>query len=127
MAALVFWLPGYRAAQPLIAAWSSQQRQLRFSRNPNSGIAEGSIFVIFGQNLGRAKIVQVISFPLPTTAGVGGDIGAGHRQWDILTAIMLYTLATQVAAVLPSARLSDTGTLTVTYNGQVSARLPSPW
>jgi hypothetical protein len=25
---------------------------------PNAGIAEGSIFVIFGQNLGPAKIVQ---------------------------------------------------------------------
>ena len=32
---------------------------------PNSGIAQGSIFVIFGDNLGPANIVQVSAFRCP--------------------------------------------------------------
>lgn len=39
-------------------------------------------------------------------------------------AIMLYTLATQVAAVLPSDTPVGTGTATVTYQGQTSAPPP---
>lgn len=91
---------------------------------PNAGIAQGSIFVIFGQNLGPAKIVQVSSFPLPTSAGLSGtsiEISVGGKN---VFAIMLYTLATQVAAVLPSDTPIGTGTVTVTYNGQTSAPAP---
>ena len=39
---------------------------------PNSGIAQGSIFVVFGQELGPATLVQVSSFPLPTSQGLAG-------------------------------------------------------
>src|SRR5262245_35496918 len=39
---------------------------------PNGSVAQGSIIVIFGNNLGPANIVQVSSFPLPTAAGLAG-------------------------------------------------------
>ena len=36
---------------------------------PNSAIAEGSLFIVFGTNMGPATLVPVTSFPLPTNLG----------------------------------------------------------
>ena len=91
---------------------------------PNFGVAQGSIFTIFGQNLGPAKIVQVSSFPLPTSAGLSGTSVQVTVNGTQVYAIMLYTLATQVAAVLPSNTPVGTGTVTATYNGQTSNAAP---
>ena len=91
---------------------------------PNAGIAQGSIFIVFGQNLGPAAIVQVNKFPLPTSQGLAGTSIKVTVAGTTVDAIMLYTLATQVAAVLPSSTPLGTGTLTLTYNGQTSAPAP---
>lgn len=91
---------------------------------PNSSIAEGSVFVVFGSNLGPAKLVQVSSFPLPTSAGLAGTSIQITVNGTTVFAIMLYTLSTQVAAVVPSNTPIGTGTLTVTYNGQTSKSAP---
>ena len=92
---------------------------------PNSGIAQGSIFIVFGQNLGPAAIVQVNKFPLPTVPpGLAGTSIKVTVAGTTVDAIMLYTLATQVAAVLPSSTPLGTGTLTLTYNGQTSDPAP---
>lgn len=88
---------------------------------PNARIAQGSIFVIFGDNLGPAALVQVSAFPLPTTAGLAGTSVSVTVGGTTLNAIMLYTLKTQVAAVLPSNTPVGQGTVRVTYNGQTSA------
>ena len=91
---------------------------------PNYGVAQGSIFVVFGTNLGPAKLVQASSFPLPTSNGLSGTsikITVGGTTVD---AIMLYTLTSQVAAAAPSNTPVGTGTFTVTYNGQTSAPAP---
>lgn len=86
---------------------------------PGSAIAQGSIFVVFGTNLGPATLVQASVFPLPTDlAGTSVRVTVSGTA---VTAIMLYTSATQVAAILPSSTTVGTGTLTVTYNGQTSA------
>ncbi len=91
---------------------------------PNSAIAQGSLFIVFGQNLGPAKIVQVSSYPLPTTAGLAGTSIQVTINGRSVSAIMLYTLATQIAAVLPSTTPVGTGTLTVTYQGETSDPAP---
>jgi uncharacterized protein (TIGR03437 family) len=39
---------------------------------PNGDVAQGSIFSIWGKNLGPTSPVWVTSFPLPTTQGLGG-------------------------------------------------------
>ena len=36
---------------------------------PNSGIARGSMFVVFGTELGPADLQQATGFPLPTSLG----------------------------------------------------------
>jgi uncharacterized protein (TIGR03437 family) len=87
---------------------------------PNSGIAQGSIFVVYGANLGPTTIAQAPSLPLPTTAGVGGTsitITVPAIGGTTVTAPMIYSLATQVVGVLPSNTPIGTGTLTVTFNG----------
>jgi uncharacterized protein (TIGR03437 family) len=92
---------------------------------PNSGIAQGAIMVVFGDNLGPANLVQVDHFPLPTAppglAGTSVKVVVGGTTFQC---IMLYTLKTQVAAVLPSNTTIGTGTLTVTFNGATSATAP---
>jgi uncharacterized protein (TIGR03437 family) len=113
------------AAQPVIASLGVRNSaSYTLPGLPNSGVAQGSLFIVFGQNMGPAKIVQVSSFPLPTTAGLAGTSVQITINGTSVNAIMLYTLATQVAAVLPSSTPVGTGTMTVTYNGQTSAPAP---
>jgi uncharacterized protein (TIGR03437 family) len=88
---------------------------------PNSGIAQGAIFTVTGTGLGPATLQQVQSYPLPTTAGLGGTSIQVTVGSVTETCIMIYTVATQVAAILPSATPVGTGTLTLTYQGAKSS------
>lgn len=89
-----------------------------------AGIAQGAVFVVFGQQPGPAQLVQVSSYPLPTSQGLAGTSIRITVAGTSVDAIMLYTLATQVAAVVPSNTPVGTRTFTVTYNGQASAPAP---
>ncbi|HYP12849.1 MAG TPA: hypothetical protein VEQ63_02910 [Bryobacteraceae bacterium] len=89
---------------------------------PGGGIAQGSMFVVFGQRLGPAAIQQVSAFPLPTA--LGGTSVKVTVNGTTVDAPMVYTLATQISAIMPSNTPVGTGTLTVTYNGQTSAPAP---
>ncbi len=85
---------------------------------PNSGIAQGSIFAIFGDNLGPANLTTQPSYPLQKTLGgtsVKVTIAGTTRD-----AIPIYTIKGQVGAVLPSNSPLGVGDVTVTYNGQTS-------
>ncbi len=85
---------------------------------PNSGIAQGSMFVVFGENMGPAELVQA-PVPLPTElAGTSVQVSVGGTTVD---ALMFFSFATQLAAVLPSNTPAGEGTLTVTVDGQTSA------
>jgi uncharacterized protein (TIGR03437 family) len=90
---------------------------------PNSGIAQGAIFAVYGTGLGPASLQQAQSFPLPTTQGLAGTTVQVSVAGVTESCIMLYSVATQVAAVLPSATPVGTGTLTVSYQGS-SASIP---
>jgi uncharacterized protein (TIGR03437 family) len=84
---------------------------------PNSGIAQGSIFTLTGTGLGPVALVQAQSYPLPTAQGLAGTSIQVTVGGVTETCIMVYTVATQVAAILPSATPVGTGTLTLTYQG----------
>jgi uncharacterized protein (TIGR03437 family) len=84
---------------------------------PNYGIAQGSIFVVYGANLGPASLVQASSWPLPTTGGLSGTSITVTVGGMTISAPMIYTVQSQVAAVLPSNTPAGTGTLNLTYNG----------
>lgn len=85
---------------------------------PSGAIAQGSIFVVFGARMGPAAIAQS-GFPLPATlAGTGVKVTSGGQTLDCP---LVYTLAGQLAAILPSRTPVGDATLTVSYNGQTSA------
>src|SRR5262249_1925472 len=71
--------------------------------------------------LGPAALVSA-SYPLPTQlGGTSIKISAAGAMFD---ALMVYTSAAQVAAILPSKTPAGAATLTLTYNGQATASTP---
>ena len=65
-----------------------------------SEIARGSVFSIFGREIGPASLAQVSIFPLPTTlAGVSVKVTQGNTSVD---AFPLVVTAGQVNAIMPS-------------------------
>jgi uncharacterized protein (TIGR03437 family) len=85
---------------------------------PGSAIAQGSIFAVFGENMGPAALVQA-GFPLPTDlSGTSLRVSASGNN---VSAFIIYTSAKQLAAVLPSDTPLGPALATVTYNSQTSA------
>jgi len=108
-------------AQPTIASIVSSATYLPAGL-PNSAIAQGSIFIIFGSNMGPVTLTQVEAYPVPKElAGTSVTVSVGGTS---TSALMIYTLAGQVSAILPSSTPVGVGTVTVTYNGQTSGTLP---
>ena len=67
---------------------------------PDSPVAQGSLFVLLGTNMGPARLQGAPSFPLQTTlAGTSISITVDGSATQ---GIMLYSMSAQVAAVLPS-------------------------
>lgn len=86
---------------------------------PNGSIAQGSMFIVFGSNMGPANLVQAQTLPLRTTLGnTSIQVTVGGTTVD---AYMIYSLASQVAAILPSPTPTGAGKITVKYNGATSA------
>ena len=85
---------------------------------PNSSIAQGSIFTIYGTNLGPSSS-PALSFPLdPNLGGVTVKVTSGGST---VTAIPMSVGPNQISAVLPGNTTPGSATLTVAYNGQTSA------
>lgn len=90
---------------------------------PNSGIAQGSIFLVTGTNLGPSTLVtaatpfQSTSLEDPTGNSTSVSVTVGSTT---VNALMYYTSAGQIAALLPSNTPTGSGTLTVTYAGNAS-------
>ena len=88
---------------------------------PNYGIAQGSIFVIFGSNL-AAVASGFQGVPLKTTLdGVSVQFVV---QGATTQALLYYVMPNQIAGILPSATPVGTGTVVVTSGGQSSAPAP---
>jgi uncharacterized protein (TIGR03437 family) len=110
---------GAAIAQPAIGYPALSSASYRTPGMPGSGIAQGSIFSIFGTGLGPASGVGASAFPLPTMlGGTSLTVTVGGAQ---VSAIILFAVNTQVNAILPSTTPVGSGTFTVTYNGQTSA------
>ncbi len=96
---------------------------------PNSAIAQGSIFLVYGTGLGppppTGAPVTYAPFPLPKSLpgpnGTSIHVTVGSTSVD---ALMIYTSPTQIAAILPSQTPVGTGQITVSYAGATSAPAP---
>lgn len=85
-------------------------------------IAQGSIFVIFGSNLGPAALTQSGALPLETAlAGTSVRFTPTAAGGAAVNAFMVYTSSGQVAALLPSNAAVGDHNVTVSYNGATSA------
>lgn len=105
-------------AQPTVAAGGVLNvASYAYAGLPNGSIAQGSMFVAFGSNMGTVN--SATSFPLPKELGnTSIKVISGSTSVD---AIMIYTTPGQVAAILPSSTPVGSATLTLTNNGQTSS------
>ena len=102
------------AAAPNITAIANAASNITF----NSPLAQGSIFIIKGAELGPANLmVAAAPFQATTLGGTSVEITVGSTT---VNALMYYTSAGQVAALLPSNTPTGTGAFTVVFNGQRS-------
>lgn len=114
---------GVLMAQPVITPGSvSNAASYANLSLPYAGIAQGSMFVLFGTGLGPSTLIQSSAPPLAKQlGGTSIQVTVGGTALD---ALMIYTYATQVAAVLPSTTPLGNGSLTLTYNNRKSASVP---
>lgn len=85
---------------------------------PGGSIAQGSIFTIFGSNLGPAQAMKSSSYPLQNQlGGVSVQITQGSTT---LAAIPIVAYASQVSAIMPSTAPLGQVLIRVQYNNQTS-------
>ncbi|MGD0359434.1 MAG: hypothetical protein ABSC93_01105 [Bryobacteraceae bacterium] len=109
-------------AQPVINVPPLNSASYRTPGGAGSGIAQGSMFSIFGTGIGPSAGVTAYSFPLQTNlGGTTVQVTVGTTQ---VSAIILYASSAQVNAILPSTTPVGAGSITATYNSQTSAPQP---
>src|ERR1700722_7327249 len=82
-------------------------------------LAPGTVFVIFGSNMGPASIATATAPNYPAILG-GTSVTFTPSAGGPITAKMVYSLAGQIAGLLPSSASPGTYAVTVTYNSQTS-------
>lgn len=109
--------PVLALAQPVIPATNAAVNASSYLTD----VAQGSWFVILGSGLGPSTISIQAGLPFqPTLSGTSitfTPVAGGSP----VSALMYYTLATQVAGLLPSSTPVGDYKVTVTYNGKTSA------
>jgi uncharacterized protein (TIGR03437 family) len=123
-AIVLFWaIAGAIQAQPFIAGRGIVNAASYAPPGvPGGSIAQGSLFTIFGANLGPATGVQVSAFPLQTSfQGVSVRIAQNSSGVD---AIPVYVQANQLNVIMPSTAPLGRVSVKVTYNGAGSNPAP---
>ncbi len=109
---------GAAIAQPRITGIQNNYSYL-IPGTPNFAIAQGSIFVLYGSGMAPAGLLQQ-AFNPALSRNLGGVSIKVTVAGTTTEAIPYYVSPTQIAAILPSATPTGSGTMTVTYNGQTS-------
>jgi uncharacterized protein (TIGR03437 family) len=114
----LFSLVPLASAAPVITGGPVNAASYTLNGLPNSGIAQGGMFILFGTAMGPPQLLQVSSFPIQTQlGGTSIQVTVGATTVDCL---MLYTLDRQVAAILPSNTPIGDGTVRVRFNNEDS-------
>jgi trimeric autotransporter adhesin len=85
-------------------------------------VSPGKIVVVYGAGLGPSQLIQ----NQPKNGQVSTELSGTTVSFDNFAAPILYSSATQVAAVVPYAVSGSAARVTVTYQGQVSADFTVP-
>src|ERR1017187_646539 len=108
---LAFLTASCAIAQPAITSTGVVNSASYLSQGlPGSGIAQGSIFTIFGTGLGPNTLVQ--TGPLPLQTSLGGTSVAVTVNGQTVKAFILMAFSSQVNALLPSTTPVGNGTIT---------------
>jgi len=87
---------------------------------PNFGIAEGSVFIIYGANFGPTALTQPSALPWPTTlAGTSVTVTQGQNVFKVPIIYVVNNEAagySQLAGIMPSATSPGSATVQLTYN-----------
>lgn len=118
LCALFVISPAFSQTVTVVNSASSANQAL-----PNGSIAQGSIFVGYGPaGMGPGSIVLPAPWPFPTElGGTSIKVTVGGTTVDCF---MVYSVAGQVAAILPSNTPVGSGTVAVMFNGSVAATGP---
>ncbi len=123
--AVILWtvlLAGMAWGQPTIEGPVLNVASYTLPGYPAFGVAQGGMFVVFGRSMGPRGIYQADRWPLPTDLlGTSLKVTVGGVTVD---AIMVYTSATQLAAILPSRTRVGDGTIVVSYAGVTGPTAP---
>ncbi len=91
--------------------------------NLTGAIAPGELIAVTGSGLGPAQLVSAV----PGSDGLYAAQLAGTTvQINGTPALLIYTSATEVAAVVPDSVSGGTAQVTVAYQGRISASFPVP-
>src|SRR5579862_6043940 len=111
-----FFLAGTASAQFTITnIFNAASRQI------GGPIAQGGLIAVQGKGIGTSDIEQA-SFPLPTTAGLGGVTMQVASAGMVIDCIIVYTKPNEIGAILPSATPLGPATLTVNNNGVTASK-----
>src|SRR5690242_15505621 len=92
---------------------------------PNYGIAQGSLFHIFGTAIGPSQTPTLPDLSKTAlTTNLNGVVVNVTVGGTTVQAPLYYVSATDIAGILPSNTPVGTGTVTVAYNSQTSATSP---
>ena len=121
--ALIFFSSAARAQTPVINPHGIVNGGSFMSPGlPGGSIAQGSLFTIFGENLGPATTVQPAALPFPNTLG---GVSVSITQGSVTMPAIPYNAgANQITAIMPSTAPLGLVSVRVTFNGVPSN--PSP-
>ncbi len=106
-------------AMPLAAQQIAVTNAASYAKHglPNGGIAQGGLFVVFGERMGPLQIVHANPWPFPLIlAGTSVEVEVGGH---ITSCFLVYTSSLQAAAILPSETPIGEGTVRVRHLGVV--------
>lgn len=92
--------------------------------SPNFGIAQGSIFVLYGTNFGPTTLAQPSVLPWPTTlAGTSVTVTQGQNVLNVPIIYVVNNQAggySQLAGIMPSVAAPGSATIQLTYSNAAS-------
>jgi len=120
--ALLLLIPMISGAAVPAIAYVLNSASYRLPGLSASGIAQGSIFTVFGSDLGPSSCGTALALPLETSlCGVTLTVTVNTTS---TAPIPLFVYSSQINAILPSLTPTGSGTLTVTYGNQTSESVP---
>jgi uncharacterized protein (TIGR03437 family) len=114
---ITFTLAAALSAQPVIRSANGILNATGYQ----TLLAPDTVFVVFGTGLGPATIAGASAPNYPATLSGTSINFTPSGGGSPIAAKMVYTLATQVAGLLPSSIAPGNYSVTLTYNGQTSA------